>query len=129
MSVVAAYPDRLGRRKEPRPEVTKNKRYESRYDELQAQRQAEADASPKPVTLPSQAFGPQPIEWPAPADRPSVRAWVQWDHGPATRIVATAHGWNDRVVVVRWDTDFGPLQTTVWRGAVTRRLETATRGG
>lgn len=100
--------------------MTRNRRYESRYDELQAQRQAEADASPKPVTLPSQAFGPQPLEWPAPADRPIVRVWVQWDRGPATRVEAVAYGWNDRVVVVQWDTSFGPMRTTVWRTAVAR---------
>lgn len=101
--------------------MTKNKRYESRYDELQALRQDEADARPCPVTLPYQAYGPNPIEWAGVSERPTVSVWVQWEQGPATRIVATAHGWNDRVVVVRWDTDFGPLQTTVWRQAVARR--------
>lgn len=100
--------------------MTRNKRYEARYDDLQAQRQAEADAAPKPVTLPSQAYGPVPIEWPAPADRPSVRVWVQWTEGPATLIGATAKGWNDRIVVVEWHTTYGRMSATVWRQAVRR---------
>jgi hypothetical protein len=76
-------------------------------------------ASPAVITLPVQAYGPQPIEW---AERgPLVWVWISWAHKPAERVQGIATGWNDRVVVVEWDGDGGTRSTVVWRNAVTLR--------
>lgn len=76
-------------------------------------------ASPRAITLPVQAYGPQPIEW---AETPaSVWAWISWADRPAERVVAVATGWNDRVVVIEWDGPGGSRSVVVWRNAVTRR--------
>lgn len=75
-----------------------------------------------PCTLPSAAYGAEPIEWTA--DRPLVWAWISWPHKAAERLPARATGWNDRVVVVAWDTERGERNAVVWRGAVSRRAET-----
>jgi len=40
--------------------LTKNHRYEAHYDELNDRRMAASPA--RPLTLPAQAYGPQPIE-------------------------------------------------------------------
>lgn len=74
-----------------------------------------------PCTLPKQAFGPNEIEWAGPSERRSVWAWITWPNGAATRVKAAAHGWNDRVVVVQWNTTVGDVQCVVWRNAVTLR--------
>ena len=98
--------------------MTKNRRYEDHYDALNDQRRAEADVGP--VTLPRQAFGPQPLEW-VHGPRPPVWVWFSWPDRPATREPAFAAGWNDRVVIVEWDGKGGMRRTVVWRNAVTRR--------
>ena len=100
--------------------MTKNRRYEAYYDALNDLRIHEAAERPRPVTLPQQAFGPEPIEW-VKGSRPAVWAWVQWDRGPATRIPAWAKGWNDRVVVVEWAGEHGMRDAVVWRQAVAHR--------
>lgn len=100
-----------------RPPLTKNRRYEAHYDALNDQRRAASTS--RAVTLPTPAYGPQPIKW---ADRPpAVWAWIQWDDRPAERVRAVATGWNDRIVVVEWFGAHGHLNTVVWRNAVTRR--------
>ena len=115
------YPDSLGRRKDTRPTLTKNRRYEAHYDTLNDQRIAQACAQLTPTTLPQQAYGPEPVRW-APRDQqPEVWAWITWREVPATRISAVAAAWNDRVVVVEWEAPGGRRSVVVWRGAVTRR--------
>jgi len=100
--------------------VTKNRRFEAHYDELNDRRMAESPA--RPLTLPAQAYGPQPIEWvQPPRSKPPVWVWVQWPDRPAERIAAFASGWNDRVVIVEWSGSGGTRDTVVWRNAVTRR--------
>lgn len=76
-------------------------------------------ANVAPVTLPMQAYGPNPVEWVR--EPPPVWAWISWPHQPAERVEAFALGWNDRVVIVQWDTPTGSVNTVVWRNAVTRR--------
>ncbi|NLP82569.1 hypothetical protein HF576_01785 [Microbacterium sp. CFH 90308] len=98
--------------------MTKNRRYEAHYDALNDQRIAEAATS---VTLPNLAYGPEPIHWATPRDRPAVWAWIQWEGKPAERLAAVATGWNDRVVIVEWYSAAGARNTVVWRNAVTRR--------
>lgn len=98
--------------------MTKNRRYEDRYDELNDQRRA--SAAPSPCTLPQRAYGPQPIEW-CRGPKPPVWAWFTWPDRPATREACFASGWNDRVVVVEWDGEGGMRSTVVWRNAVTLR--------
>ena len=79
-------------------------------------------ASVHPITLPPQAYGPQPVEWYAPK-RP-VWAWGQWPNRAAERIEAWAVGANHRIVVLEVPCDGGHWQPVVWRNAVTvRRLE------
>lgn len=100
--------------------MTKNRRYEARYDALNDMRIA--DAAPRPTTLPQQAYGPRPLEWVRRGeDKPAVWAWVSWPDRPAERIEAYAAGWNDRVVIVEWYGPGGIMDTVVWRNAVTRR--------
>lgn len=99
--------------------MTKNRRYEAHYDALNDQRRA--DSTDRPATLPVQAYGPNPIEWPE--RRPTVWAWVQWAERPAERVAAVAKGWNDRVVIVEWYGPTGARETVVWRNAVTRRSD------
>ena len=78
-------------------------------------------ASVHPITLPLQAYGPQPVEWFDPK-RP-VWAWVQWPNRAAERVAAWAMGANDRIVVLEVPCDGGHWQPVVWRNAVTvRRL-------
>lgn len=77
-----------------------NRRYEAQYDALNDGRIAAAAAAP--ITLPVQAYGLQPIEWVPHGNGPEVSVWVSWANRPATRIRATAAGWNDRVVIVEW---------------------------
>lgn len=96
-----------------------NRRYEAQYDALNDQRIA--NASSAPCTLPTPAYGPEPLEWAKTGERPSVWAWITWPGRPATREQAVAHGWNDRVVVVHFDGPTGTLNTVVWRSAVRRR--------
>lgn len=98
--------------------MTRNTRYEAKFDALSDERRAAAE--PGPCNLPSQAYGPQPLEW-AEDERPPVWAWVTWPHKPAERIAAFAWGWNDRVVMVEWFGPQGSVTTVVWRNAVTRR--------
>lgn len=77
--------------------------------------------SVKPVTLPHQAYGREPIEW-FEGKRP-VWAWVQWPNRAATREAAWAVGANDRVVILEVPCDGGHWQPVVWRKAVSvRRL-------
>lgn len=98
-----------------------SKRYAAHYDELNAQRAAQSAAEQSdPCTLPSQAYGPQPIAWER-GRKPEVWAWISWRDGPATRIPCVAAGWNDRVVVVEWEAVGGRRSVVVWRNAVTRR--------
>ena len=100
--------------------MTKNRRYEAHYDALNDQRILQATAGQVPCTLPTRAYGPQPIEW-ARGVQPPVWAWISWQEGPATRIPAVAAGWNERVVVVEWEAPGGRRSVVVWRNAVTRR--------
>lgn len=72
-----------------------------------------------PCTLPTAAYGPEPIEWHP--DPPPVYAWITWPHRAAERVEAVARGWNSRVVVVEWTAERGSLSTVVWRSAVSRR--------
>lgn len=97
-----------------------NKRYAEYYDQRSAEKLV---AMPEPpCTLPQQAFGPNPIEWVRQGQpRPSVWAWITWPHTVAERVPAVATGWNDRVVVVEWNTDRGTRNVVVWRNAVTQR--------
>lgn len=95
-----------------------------RYEEYYSRRSAEklATIPDPPCTLPLQAYGPNPIEWvPQGQTRPSVWAWITWSHDVAERVPAFATGWNDRVVIVEWDTARGTRNVVVWRNAVTRR--------
>lgn len=100
--------------------MTRNKRYESHYNQLQDQRIADSAARLTPTTLPQQAYGPQPLTWAGPA-KPPVWVWVSWQDAPATRIPALATGWNDRVVIIEWEAVGGRRSAVVWRNAVTRR--------
>lgn len=97
--------------------MTKNRRYEHYYDDLNYERMASVPTAP--IAIPMQAYGPEPVVW---AERPlPVWAWVSWPDRPAERIACQAAGWNDRVVFVRWYSPRGEIQATVWRNAVTRR--------
>lgn len=108
-----------------RPTLTKNRRYEAHYDQLNDDRMLQAAAQQAPTTLPMQAYGPEPVVW-APRDQqPPVWAWITWRDAPATRIPCAAAGWNDRVVVVEWEAPGGRRSVVVWRSAVTRRTRGA----
>ncbi|WP_424447537.1 hypothetical protein [Microbacterium arborescens] len=96
-----------------------NKRYADAIDRRADERTQHVLMRIPPCTIPMQAYGPRPLEWPS--SRPAVWAWVSWPHKPAERVAAIAHGWNDRVVVVHWMSPAGELNTVVWRYAVTRR--------
>lgn len=76
-------------------------------------------ANVAPCTLPSSAYGPQPLQWTQ--KRVPVWAWISWPHRAAERVAGWVTGYNDRVVVVAWDTNRGERNTVVWRNAVTRR--------
>jgi len=78
-----------------------------------------AAASVAPTTLPTPAYGPQPVEWFDPP-RP-VWAWVSWRDRPAERVACLATGANDRVVVLEVACDGGHWAPVVWRNAVTVR--------
>lgn len=73
-----------------------------------------------PVTLPIQAWGPQPLVW---HDHPMpVWVWVSWPHRVAERYPGVVKGSNDRVCVVEVNPDvFTRWEPVVWRNAVTRR--------
>ena len=71
-----------------------------------------------PCTLPPSAWGVQPMTWHKAGQR--VHAWITWPHQAAERVNALAVGWNDRVVVVRWQGPHGTWETVVWRSAVTK---------
>lgn len=101
--------------------MTKNRRYEAHYDQLNDQRIVQTTTRLTPCTLPQQAYGPQPITWAPRGQLPKVRAWITWQEAPASRIDAEAAGWNDRVVIVEWEAVGGRRSTVVWRNAVTRR--------
>lgn len=103
-----------------RPPLTKNRRYEAHYDQLNDQRIVQTATRLTPVTLPQQAYGPQPIQW-AQGTKPAVRVWMSWVEAPASRIEAVAIGWNDRVVCVEWEAVGGRRSCVVWRNAVTKR--------
>lgn len=68
-----------------------------------------------PITLPQQAFGPNPIEW-FKEPRP-VWAWVQWRDRPAERVAGVARGANDRVVMLAFDANGDHWEPVVWRNA------------
>ncbi|TLF33211.1 hypothetical protein [Microbacterium sp. 5K110] len=72
-----------------------------------------------PVTLPTPAWGPQPIGW-FTGTRP-VWVWVSWRDRPATREPGVARGANDRVVMVSIDVGGDHWEPVVWRNAVTVR--------
>lgn len=101
--------------------MTKNRRYEAHYDQLNDKRIEQAAERLTPCTLPMQAYGPNPIEWAPRSDQPEVWAWVTWADAPASRIAAVAAGWNDRVVLIEWQAPGGRQSIVVWRNAVTRR--------
>lgn len=101
--------------------MTKNRRYEAYYDALGDARIMESANVRAATTLPQQAFGPQPFEWTNRGE--PVWAWISWAAGPATRIPATATGWNDRVVCVEWEAHGGRRSVIVWRNAVSRRTQ------
>ncbi len=71
-----------------------------------------------PCTLPPSAWGTQPVTWHKGGQR--VHAWITWPHQTAERVNAIAVGWNDRIVVVRWQGSNGTWETVVWRSAVTK---------
>ena len=120
MSVVAPYAGSSAGGGEA-GQVTKNRRYEAHYDALNDRRIAHTAAHLSPCTLPSTAYGPEPIRW-APRDRqPAVWAWISWKDAPASRVAAAAAGWNDRVVIVEWEAAGGRRSVVVWRNAVSRR--------
>jgi len=99
--------------------LTKNRRYEAHYDRLNDERIAQAADRLAPVTLPPAAWGPQDVTW---VDRPvPVWAWLQYATGPAERVECLAHGWNDRVVVVSWESGALGRTVIVWRQSVTHR--------
>lgn len=103
------------------PPMGTSRRYADYYDRKSAEKLA-AMPSP-PCTLPQQAFGPSPIEWVQQGEtRPCVWVWISWPDRVAERVPAVAVGWNDRVVVVEWDTDRGTRNVVVWRNAVTKRI-------
>lgn len=101
--------------------MTKNRRYEAYYDDLNDRKIVQAAADLTPTTLPQQAYGPNPIVWAARDAQPPVWAWVSWRNAPASKIPAVAAGWNDRVVVVEWEAPGGRRSVVVWRNAVTHR--------
>lgn len=104
--------------------MTKNRRYEARYDALTDARIAQASrGSQQPLTLPQQAYGSSPFEWAPPRRQPTVWVWVHWREGPATKIAAVAAAWNDRVVIVEWEHPGGRHSIVVWRTAVSHRAE------
>lgn len=80
---------------------------------------ARAVSSAAPVTLPQQAYGPDPIVW-FDSPRP-VWAWVSWKDRPAERLPCLAAGANDRVVILDVHTNGGAWSPVVWRNAVTVR--------
>lgn len=83
--------------------MTTNRRYGFRLDERTIKRMR--DQEPCPVTLPAQAYGPQPLEWTQ--ARPPVWVWVQWTGKPAERRHGYVKGYNDRICVVWVDGDGG----------------------
>lgn len=95
------------------------KRYAAHIDRSEAEKVRAG--RPAPVTLPQQAYGPQPIEWARPSERPAVWVWIQWPDGPAERTAAFATGWNDRVVIVELAGEGGTRSVVVWRSAVAHR--------
>lgn len=100
--------------------MTKNRRYEAHYDELNDRAIERAALDLMPTTLPLQAYGPEPIVW-ARRPQPEVWAWISWRDAPASKVPAVAAGWNDRVVIVEWEAPGGRRSVVVWRNAVTRR--------
>ena len=100
--------------------MTKTRRYEAHYDSLTGQRIVESATQDAPCTLPASSYGPNPLEW-ARGPRAEVWAWIIWRDAPATKIPAVAAGWNDRVVVVKWEAPGGRRSVVVWRNAVSRR--------
>ncbi|WP_169582096.1 MULTISPECIES: hypothetical protein [Microbacterium] len=102
--------------------MTKNRRYEGYYDDLNDQKIAIAAAELTPTTLPLRAYGPEPIVWAPRTAMPTVWAWVSWRNAPASKVAATAAGWNDRIVVIEWEQTGGRRSVAVWRNAVTRRV-------
>jgi hypothetical protein len=74
-----------------------------------------------PVTLPPRAHGPQELEWEPVGEQPPVWIWVQWPDRVAEQVPGFVVASNDRVCVVRFETDRGTRQVTVWRPAVRRR--------
>lgn len=101
--------------------VTKNKRYEAHFDALNDQRMAQASADLTPCTLPRLAYGPVELSWAPREAQPEIWAWITWKDAPASRVEAVAAGWNDRVVVVEWESLGGRRSVVVWRNAVTHR--------
>lgn len=71
-----------------------------------------------PCTLPPAAWGSEPVQWHKAGVR--VYAWITWPHQAAERVAAIATGWNDRIVIVRWQGDRGTWETVVWRTAVAK---------
>ena len=57
------------------------------------------------MTLPHQAYGPEPVQW-VKGRKPEVWAWIIWRDAPATKIPAVAAGWNDREILegLGWNT-------------------------
>jgi hypothetical protein len=74
-----------------------------------------------PVTLPHTAYGPVELTWLPPGEYVAVWAWVQWPDRAATRVPAFVHGYNDRVCLIKFETDTGTRQVSVWRNAVRKR--------
>jgi len=72
--------------------------------------------------LPMQAYGPRPLEWTT--ARPPVWVWVQFPHEMAQRRRGYVKGHNDRVCVVWVEGPGGGWEITVWRQAVTHRIDT-----
>jgi len=83
-----------------------------------AEKMAQAVGSMPPVTIPQQAYGPQPVEW---FDKRPVWAWVQWRDRAATREACWAVGANDRIVMLEIPSEGGHWGTVVWRNAVAVR--------
>lgn len=90
-----------------------NKRYGDKLTERSNERWR--NGGRRPVQLPRETHGPQPMKWVKPAVQ--VWAWVHWDDGSIERIPTVANGWNDRVVEVTVPGGYA----IVWRSAVTHR--------
>lgn len=105
------------------PRVTHNHRYERHYDELSDQRRREAESARRPVSLPQAAYQGSEMHYAGPHESRSVWVWVPWTDGEYERLEAHAEAWNDVAVRVAFYYELTELRVTVWRHAVTNRVD------